>query len=64
MSGRNESLVEIFVGDDRCIPTDLLLMCLEFAGLVRVAHSSLYFWIRNSPVRVRGLRGRFPRLFR
>ena len=43
------SLVAIYLDDLRPLPTDLLLICLQYAGLIRVGHSSLHFWINCRP---------------
>jgi hypothetical protein len=59
------TLVAIYLDELRPLPTDLLLICLQYAGLVRVGHSSLHFWINCRPswgVRRSGVR--FPRRFR
>ena len=58
-------LVGIYLDELRPLPTDLLLICLQYAGLVRVGHSSLHFWINCRPSSAaRRSASRFPRLFR
>ena len=55
-------LVEVYLDDMRPLPTDLLLICLEYAGLVRVGRSSLHFWVNCRPASaVRRSGVRFPR---
>ena len=55
-------LVAVYLDDLRPLPTDLLLICLQYAGLVRVGHSSLHFWINLRPSSgVRRSASRFPR---
>ena len=59
------SLVDIYFDDQRPLPTEILLICLQYAGLVRVGHSSLHFWINLRPSSaVRRSAARFPRLCR
>ena len=56
-------LVEVYLGDMRPLPTDILLICLQYAGLVRVGRSSLQFWVNWRPASaVRRSGVRFPRL--
>ena len=38
-----KSLVGIYFDDMRPIPCNLLFLCLQYAGLIRVGHSSLQF---------------------
>ena len=58
-------LVAVYLDELRPLPTELLLICLQYAGLVRVGHSSLHFWINCRPSSaVRRSAARFPRLFR
>ena len=58
-------LVGIYLDELRPLPTDLLLICLQYAGLVRVGHSSLHFWINCRPASaVRRSVVRSPRRFR
>ena len=57
----SNSLVSIYVGDERPLPTDLLLIVLEYSGLVDVGQRSLHFWVYfRRPLNVRRAR-RFDR---
>ena len=41
----SSDLVSIYFGDERPLPTELLLICLELAGTVGKGHRSMYFWV-------------------
>jgi len=39
------ALVSIYLDDARPLPTELLLLVLQFSGLVARGHRSLHFWV-------------------
>ena len=38
-------LVSIYLDNERPLPTDLLLIVLEYSGLVGLGQRSLHFWV-------------------
>ena len=40
-----EQLVTIYLGDERPLPTPLLLLLLEYSGLVHLGQRSMSFWV-------------------
>ncbi len=38
-------LVGIYIGDLRPLPTCVMLLVLEFSGLVTRGHRSMHFWV-------------------
>ena len=39
------ALVSIYLDSERPLPTDLLLIVLEYSGLVGLGQRSLHFWV-------------------
>ena len=50
------SLVGVFLDDMRPLPTELLFLCLQFAGLVQVGRTSVHFYIKVPQRRFSGAR--------
>ena len=50
-------LVSIYIGDLRPLPTCIMLLVLEFSGLVTRGHRSMHFWVYwTRPVTLRARR--------
>ena len=62
------ALVSIYLGEVRPLNVDMLMIILEFSGLVARGHRSMQFWVYWTrpvrPSRARRFDGRFPRLRR
>ena len=41
----SNALVSIYIGDFRPLPTEVLLIIFEIAGLVGRGHRSMHFWV-------------------
>ena len=56
------SVVSVFLDEERPLPTELLSLCLQYAGLIRIGRKSLHFTINLRPVSAGPRLGaRFPR---
>ena len=57
-----QSVVSVYLDEERPLPTELLSLCLQYAGLIRIGRKSLHFTINLRPVRAGPRLGaRFPR---
>ena len=56
------SVVSVFLDEERPLPTEVLSLCLQYAGLIRIGRKSLHFTINLRPVSAGPRLGvRFPR---
>ena len=56
------SVVSVFLDEERPLPTEVLSLCLQYAGLIRIGRKSLHFTINLRPVSAAPRLGaRFPR---